>query len=223
MNLKSIRISCSRCHRTVRTHTIHGATDFGKCLQLGRIHFGHFIRSRIAHCASCCGQTHACVYGGHNWNHRHHHLTGEGERGKEVSVNLREINSFGILTGYSWMWFSYWSPCVFAEIEFGQPIGNRIFQCNTWMIDIFRETCWRFFATNSFLIFCFQFYIGRNGCCTIISKIKFFDSNERNRIESRPLTVYSRIGTAFGPMSQGMDCYLIGVKFTIRIGEYATQ
>lgn len=37
------------------------------------------------------------------------------------------------------------------------------------------------------------------------------------------LTVYPRVGAAFGPMGQCVDCYLIGVEFTIRIGEHATQ
>lgn len=45
------------------------------------------------------------------------------------------------------------------------------------------------------------------------------DDSSRNVL----LTVYSRIGTAFGPMGQRMDCDLVGVIFTIRIGENATQ
>lgn len=72
---------------------------------------------------------------------------------------------FGKLTCLNGMWLGDWAPCIFANIKFGKPLVDGIFQCDPWMVNGFRKTCRRVLAANALLILSLQFDIGRNGVC----------------------------------------------------------
>lgn len=92
-------------------------------------------------------------------------ITGITTTRKKSRFKVLSGNKFliAVLTSYSRMRLSYWSPCFFADVKLWKPIGDGILQCDARMIDILRETCWRFLATNAFFVFGFQFDIRRNG------------------------------------------------------------